>query len=107
MLALHLVHRRDDRVLAFHGFRMEFGVLFAEMLFELRVEAEAQRALGTLKRFHGSIVALPRGPRYVPARSARRSPMSGANLKPWPLHGDPITMSSCRSRMKRWSSVFV
>lgn len=107
MLTVHLVNRRHYRVLALHGFRMEFGMLLAEVLLEFRVEAEAKGAFGTLKRFHPFIVALRREPRYSPAISARRSPMSGANLKPCPLHGDPTTMFPWRSRMNLWSSVFV
>ena len=107
VLTLQLVHGGNDRVFALHRFRMELRVLFAEVLFEFRVEAEAQGAFGALKRLHMSIVAPRRGPRYSVASSASRSPMSGANLKPCPLHGDPTTMLPWRSRMKLWSSVFV
>nr|MBA2599573.1 hypothetical protein [Actinomycetota bacterium] len=36
---------------------------------------------------------IPRGwPLQSRARAARRSPIKGANLKPWPLHGDPTTI---------------
>jgi len=41
------------------------------------------------------------------ASVASRSPMSGANLNPWPLQAEPTTIRPCRSRMKRSSSVFV
>ena len=57
VLAMMLVHRGDDRVFAAHGFRMELGVLLAEMLLELGIEPETQRALGTLKGFHPPMFA--------------------------------------------------
>ena len=33
--------------------------------------------------------------------------MNGANLKPWPLHGEPITMGPTRSITNSSSGVFV
>ena len=37
------------------------------------------------------------------ASAASRSPIAGANLKPWPLHGEPTTIRPCRSSTKRSS----
>src|SRR2546430_557301 len=41
------------------------------------------------------------------ASAARRSPIAGANLKPWPEQGEPTTIWPPRSRMKLSSSVVV
>ena len=41
------------------------------------------------------------------ASAAARSPVSGANWKPWPLQAEATTTRSCRWRMKRSSGVFV
>ena len=44
------------------------------------------------------------------ARSARTSPITGANLKPWPEQGEAMTMFGApgmRSMMKSWSGVMV
>src|SRR5262249_55660762 len=50
--------------------------------------------------------ALVEGHGYrLAAIRASRLPIAGANLKPWPLQADPITMRPRRSRMKRSSGV--
>src|SRR5262249_35390553 len=46
--------------------------------------------------------------RYSPrASAARRRPIAGANLKPWPEHAEPTTMRPRRSSTKPWSTVEV
>jgi hypothetical protein len=49
--------RGHDRILGPQRLGMELGVLEAKVLFELGVETEAERALGTLQRLHAPIVA--------------------------------------------------
>jgi hypothetical protein len=50
----------------------------------------------------------PRRPHPIDiAWSARIRPTRGVNLKPWPLHAEPITTGPMRSSTKSWVGVVV
>jgi hypothetical protein len=58
-----------------HAFGVELGVLFAQMLIQLRLRAEPQIALRALKRAHGLMVLL------LASASQADAPVDNENLK--------------------------